>query len=63
MAIKVLNNYPQVEFMIFKKVCKTLEQLYIYIYILRSLIKNREIPVEILLRFAQVLPFSLALRL
>ena len=61
MAIKVLNNYPQVELMIFKKVCKTLEQL--YIYILRSLIKNREIPVEILLRFAQVLPFSLALRL
>ena len=33
MAIKVLNNYPQVELMIFKKVCKTLEQLYIYIVI------------------------------
>ena len=61
MATKVLNNYPQVELMIFKKVCKTLEQL--YIYKLRSLIKNREIPVEILLRFAQVLPFSVALRL
>ena len=38
MAIKVLNNYLQEELMIFKKVCKTLEQLYIYIYIYTTII-------------------------